>query len=94
MRLFLSLIGMVLVIAGGVWIFQGAGVLKGSFMTGESQWLFIGIAAYTVLFTGPNAGGEAGHLGGAIVGWLLKRLPRPLYDFAFVQAPRKPRRPI
>ena len=30
----------------------------------------------------------------AIVGWLLKRLPRPLYDFAFVHAPRKPRRPI
>ena len=48
MRLFLSLIGMVLVIAGGVWIFQGAGVLKGSFMTGESRWLFIGIACAVV----------------------------------------------
>ena len=30
----------------------------------------------------------------AMVGWLLKRLPRPLYDFAFVHAPRKPRRPM
>ena len=29
----------------------------------------------------------------AIVGWLLRMLPRPLYDFAFARAPRKPRRP-
>jgi len=28
----------------------------------------------------------------AIVGWLLRRLPRPLYDFAFARASRKPRR--
>lgn len=28
----------------------------------------------------------------AAVGWLLRRLPRPLYDFAFSRAPRKPRR--
>jgi short-subunit dehydrogenase len=29
----------------------------------------------------------------AIVGSLLRALPRPLYDFAFARAPRKPRRP-
>ena len=29
----------------------------------------------------------------AIVGALLRMLPRPLYDFAFARAPRKPRRP-
>ncbi len=28
----------------------------------------------------------------AVVGWLLRRLPRPLYDFLFERAPRKPRR--
>jgi len=28
----------------------------------------------------------------AIVGWMLRRLPRPLYDAIFVSAPRKPRR--
>jgi hypothetical protein len=33
-----------LMIAGVVWILQGAGVIKGSFMTGESRWLWIGIA--------------------------------------------------
>ena len=29
----------------------------------------------------------------AIVGWVLRILPRPLYEFAFAHAPRKPRRP-
>lgn len=29
----------------------------------------------------------------ALVGWVLRRLPRPLYDLLFARAPRKPRRP-
>jgi len=29
----------------------------------------------------------------ALVGWVLRRLPRPLYDLLFANAPRKPRRP-
>jgi short-subunit dehydrogenase len=28
----------------------------------------------------------------ALVGWVLRRLPRPLYDLLFRRAPRKPRR--
>jgi hypothetical protein len=44
MRLFLLAIAAALILAGGVWIFQGAGLLKGSFMTGRTQWLSIGIA--------------------------------------------------
>jgi len=28
----------------------------------------------------------------ALVGWVLRRLPRPLYDLLFTHAPRKPRR--
>jgi short-subunit dehydrogenase len=28
----------------------------------------------------------------ALVGWILRRLPRPLYDLLFSRAPRKPRR--
>ena len=27
----------------------------------------------------------------AVVGWVLRVLPRPLYDVAFARAPRKPR---
>lgn len=38
-------------------------------------WLFIAYAAFTVIFRGNNAGGEAAHLGGAAVGWLLMRHP-------------------
>jgi hypothetical protein len=37
-------IGVALIVAGGVWILQGSGLLKGSFMTGQSSWLSIGIA--------------------------------------------------
>jgi membrane associated rhomboid family serine protease len=34
-------------------------------------WVFIGIAVLTILSHGYNAGGEAAHLGGALVGWVL-----------------------
>jgi short-subunit dehydrogenase len=30
----------------------------------------------------------------AVVGWIMRRLPRPLYDSLFSRAPRKPRRTI
>jgi membrane associated rhomboid family serine protease len=36
-------------------------------------WVMIGIALYTVLVHGPNAGGQAAHLGGALLGWVLIR---------------------
>jgi membrane associated rhomboid family serine protease len=36
-------------------------------------WVFIGIAVYTVFSNGYNAGGEAAHLGGAVVGFILIR---------------------
>ena len=38
-------------------------------------WLFIAYAVFTVLFRGGNAGGEAAHLGGAAMGWVLMRYP-------------------
>jgi membrane associated rhomboid family serine protease len=37
----------------------------------QAAWLFLAIAAYTVLTSGNNAGGQAAHLGGAAVGGLL-----------------------
>ena len=48
MSVALSVLGVLCCLTGGIWIFQGAGVLKGSFMTGESRWLFIGIACAVV----------------------------------------------
>ena len=38
-------IGIVLVVIGLVWFFQGIGVLHGSFMTGEALWAVIGAIA-------------------------------------------------
>lgn len=43
-------------------------------------WAFIAIAVYTVFTRGHNAGGEAAHLGGAIVGYLLMQGERILTD--------------
>ena len=36
-------LGLIAILAGVVWILQGAGVLPGSFMTGQRLWLIIGI---------------------------------------------------
>jgi membrane associated rhomboid family serine protease len=54
-------------------------------------WLFIAYAVYTVLFTGHNAGGEAAHLGGAAVGWLLMQRPQ-LLDYVTIPQRRSRRR--
>ena len=45
MRMFLSVIGLLLITTGGIWVLQGGGLLPGSFMSGQSLWLFIGLAA-------------------------------------------------
>jgi hypothetical protein len=37
-------IGILLLFVGTVWIFQGVGMLKGSFMTGQALWAWIGTA--------------------------------------------------
>lgn len=39
------------------------------------------LALWTVVFGGNNAGGEAGHLGGAMAGWYFIRHPRHLHGF-------------
>lgn len=36
-------VGVLAVLTGAIWILQGAGVLAGSFMTGQRLWLVIGI---------------------------------------------------
>ena len=43
MRTLSLVIGGIAILAGGVWILQGSGVLPGSFMTGQRMWLIIGI---------------------------------------------------
>jgi hypothetical protein len=37
------IVGVVLVLVGGLWTLQGFGVVGGSFMTGSTAWLVIGV---------------------------------------------------
>lgn len=45
MKLFGTVAGALLILVGLVWILQGANVIGGSMMSGQSQWLYIGIVA-------------------------------------------------
>jgi hypothetical protein len=47
-RIVTVIIGGLAVLVGGVWIGQGAGVIKGSFMTGSPTWLAIGLLCLVV----------------------------------------------
>ncbi len=59
-------VGILLLIIGGVWFFQGIGSLQGSPMTGVSFWAFAGVAVFIV---------------GAVLLWLLSRCgPRSSED--------------
>lgn len=46
-------IGVLFLLVGAIWVLQGAGVLLGSFMTGQRLWLGIGVvvAAAGLLLT-------------------------------------------
>jgi hypothetical protein len=43
MRWTLVVVGGLLILVGGVWMLQGAGVIGGSFMSGSSLWFVIGL---------------------------------------------------
>jgi hypothetical protein len=47
-RTIVMIIGGLAVLVGGVWIGQGAGLIKGSFMTGSRTWLAIGLLCVVV----------------------------------------------
>lgn len=47
-RTIAMIIGGLAVLVGAVWIGQGAGLIKGSFMTGSRTWLGIGLLCLVV----------------------------------------------
>ncbi len=42
MKSALNVLGVILVLFGGIWFFQGINVLPGSFMTGQVRWAIYG----------------------------------------------------
>ena len=48
MRIILSILGILFILAGGVWFLQGINVIPGSFMTGQTQWAIYGAIAVVV----------------------------------------------
>ncbi len=48
MRVFLNIIGVLLILVGGVWFLQGINVLPGSFMSGNPQWTINGGIAIVI----------------------------------------------
>jgi hypothetical protein len=48
MRTTLIVVGVLLMLVGAVWFFQGINVLPGSFMTGQTQWAVYGGVAFLV----------------------------------------------
>jgi hypothetical protein len=65
-RTVILIIGGLAVLVGGVWIGQGAGLIKGSFMTGSPTWLAIGLLCLVIgvflvfLAVSRRQGGRAG----------------------------------
>ena len=48
MKTSLNLLGSALLFLGVIWTFQGVGVVGGSFMTGQSLWVWIGLLTMVV----------------------------------------------
>ena len=44
MKIWGNVFGIVLLIVGAIWTLQGANFVGGSFMTGQTRWLYIGAA--------------------------------------------------
>ena len=52
MRLIRNMLALIVLAIGALWSLQGIGLVGGSFMTGQSQWLYIGIVTMLVGLAG------------------------------------------
>ncbi len=48
MRITLYVVGILLILNGAIWFFQGINVLPGSFMTGQIKWAVYGVLCSAV----------------------------------------------
>ena len=47
-RITMTVVGVLLLLTGGVWIGQGLNLIPGSVMTGDKTWFYVGIIAVIV----------------------------------------------
>ncbi|MER9139997.1 hypothetical protein NKI20_27730 [Mesorhizobium sp. M0830] len=52
MRLAKNLLALIVLAIGALWALQGIGAIGGSFMTGQSQWLYVGIVTMLIGLVG------------------------------------------
>ncbi len=52
MRLIRFVLALIVLGLGALWSLQGLGLVKGSFMTGQTQWLYIGLVTMLVGLAG------------------------------------------
>ncbi|UCI08186.1 hypothetical protein [Mesorhizobium sp. B1-1-8] len=52
MRLIRTLLALIVLAIGVLWSLQGLGIVQGSFMTGQQQWLYIGLVTMLVGLVG------------------------------------------
>ncbi|ATU93760.1 hypothetical protein B5P45_03200 [Phyllobacterium zundukense] len=43
MKIVLSIVSLLLIIMGAIWALQGMSLIGGSFMVGQTRWLYIGL---------------------------------------------------
>jgi hypothetical protein len=48
MKIIGTVVGILLILAGGVWFLQGINVIGGSMMTGQSQWAVYGSITFVI----------------------------------------------
>lgn len=48
MRWVKTIVGILLLLIGALWILQGLNVVRGSFMSGQTMWLVIGVVVAVV----------------------------------------------
>lgn len=52
MRLIRNLLALLVLAIGALWSLQGLGIVRGGFMTDQTQWLYIGIVTMLVGLAG------------------------------------------
>ncbi|MBA8881276.1 hypothetical protein [Phyllobacterium myrsinacearum] len=48
MKIILSIVAILLIIMGGIWALQGLNLIGGSFMVGQTRWLYIGLLTIVI----------------------------------------------